>query len=230
MLGLILLLSITYGLSYFYHKSLSDTIGLIPNRKKMLYFLAGFLLVSTIALFNCFIESSLISAEWKLNNPINFSLLAKAAWYFFISVFTEELIFRGILLYILIEKIGAKKAVLVSAMIFGIYHWFSYGMFGSGIIPMLYIFFITTLAGYVWGIAFTKSKTLLLPLGFHFGWNLINSLFRKSQPYGEILYHQVNKATLSDLNNLFVSLFTGIFPSILMYLAVYLMFRKKKVL
>jgi len=230
MLGLILLLSVTFGIGYFYHKNLADTIGLIPNRKKALYFLTGFLLVSAIALLNCFIESSLISAAWKLNNPVNFSLLGKAVRYFFISVFTEELIFRGILLYILIDKIGTQKAVLVSATVFGVYHWFSYGMFGSGIVPMLYVFLITALAGYVWGIAFAKSGSLLLPLGLHFGWNLINSFFRKSQPYGEILYHQVDKATLSDLDNLFVSLFTGIFPCILMYLTVYLIFRKRKFL
>lgn len=230
MLGLILLLAVTIGLGYFYYKKLTDIIGLIPNRKNMLYFLAGFLLITAIALLNCFIESSLISAEWKLNNPVNFSLLGKAVLYFFISTFTEELFFRGILLYILIDKIGTQKAALVSATAFGFYHWFSYSMFGSGIIPMLYIFFITSLAGYVWGIAFAKSRTILLPWGLHFGWNLINSLFQKSQPYGEILYHQVTKAVLSDLNNLFVSLFTGIFPSILTYLALYLIFIKKKLL
>lgn len=230
MLGLILLLAITFGLGYFYYKKLTDVIGFIPNRKNMLYFFASFLLVSAIALLNCFIESILISAEWELNNPVNFSLLRKAAQYFFISAFTEDLIFRGILLYILIDKIGTQKAILFSATVFGVYHWFSYGMLGSGIVPMLYVFLVTALAGYVWGIAFAKSRTILLPLGLHFGWNLINSLFQKSQPYGEILYHQVTKAALSDLNNLFVSLFTGIFPSILTYLALYLIFIKKKLL
>jgi membrane protease YdiL (CAAX protease family) len=230
MLGLILLLSVTFGLSYLYFKNTVDVIGLMPNRNRIVLFGGGFLFASILVLLNCLIESSIFSAEWKLNEPVNFSLLGKATQYFFISVFTEELIFRGILLYIFIDKIGIKKAALISAAAFGTYHWFSYGMFGSGIIPMLYVFLITSLAGYVWGIAFAKSKTLLLPLGLHFGWNLINSLFQKSQPYGEIVFHQVSKAAISDVNKLFVSLFTGIFPGILTYVALYLMFRKKELL
>lgn len=230
MLGLMLLLLSTFGLGYFYCKNTVDAIGLMPNRNRIVLFSGGFLFASILVLLNCLIESSIFSAEWKLNDSVNFSLLGKAIQYFFISAFTEELIFRGILLYILTDKTGIQKAALISAAAFGIYHWFSYGMFGNEIIPMLYIFLITSLAGYVWGIAFVKSKTILLPLGLHFGWNLISSLVQKSQPYGEIIFHQVSKAALSDLNKLFASLFMGIFPSILMYIALYLMFRKKKVL
>jgi uncharacterized protein len=61
----------------------------------------------------------------------------------------------------------------------------------------------------------------------HFSWNLIQSLFKGKVPYGSILYNQVSKTELSDLNNLFLSLFTGIFPSVVMYLGLLLYFNKK---
>ncbi|MGQ0441262.1 CPBP family glutamic-type intramembrane protease, partial [Bacillus sp. B-TM1] len=51
----------------------------------------------------------------------------------------RERIFRGALLYIIMQKIGEKKGAAFSAICFGIYHWFSYGLFGN-FIPMILIF------------------------------------------------------------------------------------------
>jgi membrane protease YdiL (CAAX protease family) len=53
------------------------------------------------------------------------------------SALTEDLAFRGALLYILIKKIGVQKGFFLSAITFGIYHWFSYGMINGPIIPLI---------------------------------------------------------------------------------------------
>ncbi|QSB29262.1 CPBP family intramembrane metalloprotease [Flavobacterium sp. CLA17] len=99
-------------------------------------------------------------------------------------------------------------------------------MFGAGFIPMMYVFIITGLTGYVWAGAFIKSGTIWLALGMHFGWNLIQSLFKGKVPYGSMVHNQVSK---TELNNLFLSLFTGVFPSVVMYLGLNLYFNTKKV-
>ncbi len=47
------------------------------------------------------------------------------------SVLFEELLFRGYLLYKAIEWLGARKGCFLSAIAFGVYHWFSYGVIGN---------------------------------------------------------------------------------------------------
>ncbi|NNK76373.1 MAG: CPBP family intramembrane metalloprotease, partial [Maribacter sp.] len=77
----------------------------------------------------------------------------------------EELIFRGAILYILIKKIGVNWACIISAIAFGIYHWFSYQMFGRGMIPMIYVFLLTGAAGWMFAYAFARTRSIYAPLG-----------------------------------------------------------------
>jgi membrane protease YdiL (CAAX protease family) len=75
------------------------------------------------------------------------------------SVLFEELIFRGVLLYILIKWLGHVRAIIISSVAFGIYHWFSYELFGN---PgqMIVIFLLTGSIG-----------LLYATIAMHFGWN-----------------------------------------------------------
>lgn len=120
-----------------------------------------------------------------LSDQFNIERLLSSVWYDLKSVFTEELIYRGAILYILIKKLGHKKAVLISAVAFGVYHWFSFGVIGS-LVPMIYVLLLTGLMGWVWAYAFAKTKSIMLPFGLHFGWNVIaNGLFSNG-PLGEM--------------------------------------------
>ena len=60
---------------------------------------------------------------------------------------------------------------------------------------MLVVFLMTSISGLVWAYAFEKSKSMMLPIGLHLGWNFVfNSVFSKG-PFGEqILIPQVDKA------------------------------------
>lgn len=121
-----------------------------------------------------------------MNDNITGGIILKSSWWDVKSVLTEELIFRGALLYILIRKLGSRKGILISAIAFGIYHWFSYGVFGN-LMAMVLVFIGTGLMGYAWAWAFSKTQSIMLPFGFHLGWNLIyNTIFSKG-PLGESL-------------------------------------------
>ena len=131
-----------------------------------------------------YLEAFLKSSEWILNPNFTIEKVVQYFYWDFKSVLTEELVFRGAILYILINKIGSSKAILLSATLFGIYHWFSFGVFGN-IVPMFFVFIGTGTMGYAWALAFSKTKSILLPLGLHLGWNFtVNTIFSKG-PLGE---------------------------------------------
>ncbi|MBA2330078.1 MAG: CPBP family intramembrane metalloprotease, partial [Flavisolibacter sp.] len=84
--------------------------------------------------------------EWILNPNISSLLILSGVWWNIKSVLFEELIFRGVLLYILIKKAGPAIAIAISSIAFGIYHWFSMEIFGN-VIQMIVIFFVTGAMG-----------------------------------------------------------------------------------
>jgi hypothetical protein len=142
-------------------------------------------------------EYLLTSSTWVINDNMTSQMIVKAFWWDLKSVLTEELIFRGALLYILIQKIGTRKGILISAIAFGVYHWFSFGVLGN-MIAMILVFIGTGIMGYAWAWAFAKTKSMMLPFGFHLGWNVIhNTLFSKG-PLGELVLSSQGGKELSD--------------------------------
>lgn len=214
MLGLLVIIMISWMLLHFCEKKNIDALGIIPNRKRISQFLLGFLVISIITLMNIYVETLILKVEWKLN-VISCSKILKAFFYHLKSALTEDLVFRGAILYILMTRLGARWAIWISAIVFGIYHWFSYGIIGERSILLAYVLLVTGFTGYVWSYTFFKTKSVMMGLGFHLGVNLINSCFFESQPYGQLLFEEVTKLSLKDWNWLWFNLFKGLFPSIL---------------
>jgi uncharacterized protein len=82
----------------------------------------------------------------------------------------EEMIFRGYAFQLLIEKIGPFATILPVSAIFGLTHASNPHSTNLGI-------FNTFLWGVVLGVGFLRSRDLWLPIGLHFGWNLVLPLF-----------------------------------------------------
>lgn len=223
MFGILLLLILFWVLVFIFEKKIYDALGLIPNQKKMVYFLTGFLFSGILVVLKIAIATIFFSLHWKIRDP-NDLQLALVAGKLLVSVFTEELLFRGIIIYVLIKMIKKHTAMLISSALFGIYHWFSYEMFGAGLIPMLYVFVTTALAGYCWAFAYVNSRTILLPIGLHFGWNSIDWLFAKNGSYGEGLFIKVQTLPLTEIQNLALALFNGLVPVACMYLVLRMYF------
>ena len=175
-------------------------------------------------------ESFVLNVEWKQNDTISYGLIFDAFVYHIRSALTEDLVFRGAILYILIQRIGAKKAILLSAFIFGIYHIFSYGMTGDRIIPIIYVIIITGFTGYVWAYTFDKTKSIMMGLGFHLGYNFLMSMFYENQPYGQLIFKEASKISLVDWDWLLYHIPKGLFPSLvtLLFVKQYLKNQTKK--
>ena len=107
---------------------------------------------------------------WQINPDYSLETFLEGLRYNINSVLYEEFLFRGWLLFMLIRFIGPVKATMLSSVAFGIYHWFSFGILGQWM-PMLMVFIVTGLGGWMFTAAFIKSGSLALPIGLHFGWN-----------------------------------------------------------
>jgi uncharacterized protein len=84
---------------------------------------------------------------------------------------TEELLCRGALLYILIEKIGQTKAIFISSIIFTVLHWINAGVWGN-MIQIIIVFAFTFSMGLLLAYSYERTFSLLIPFAIHFGWNL----------------------------------------------------------
>lgn len=87
-----------------------------------------------------------------------------------IAAVGEEMIFRGYAFQLLIEKIGPFATILPVSVLFGLTHASNPHASNLGI-------FNTFLWGVALGVGFLRSRDLWLPIGLHFGWNLVLPLF-----------------------------------------------------
>jgi uncharacterized protein len=197
MIGILVAIAISWVLLYLIEKKNILALGFLPITKRLKQFFIGFLITGILCVLVQYLESYLKSSNWIFNKDITNGIILKSFWWDFKSVLTEELIFRGALLYILIQKIGSRKSILISAIAFGIYHWFSYGVLGN-VMAMILVFIGTGLMGYAWAWAFSKTKSIILPFGLHLGWNFIyNTIFSKG-PLGELVFISKGGNELTD--------------------------------
>lgn len=194
MIGILIILFISWALLYLAERKSLLVLGIVPNRKRLQQLGIGFLLTSLLCLSVQFLEINLKSTKWLLNKEIELNLILRMLFWDLKSVITEELIFRGALLYILIQKLGKLKGIIISSIAFGIYHWFTFEILGS-IIPMIVVFIGTGLMGYAFALSFSKTKSIAMPIGLHLGWNFtVNTIFSNG-PLG-------NGIILSESNNI----------------------------
>ena len=224
MLGLLVILLISWGLLYLFEKKNLNALGLMPTATRLSQYATGFVLMVLILLSLIGIETYVKSVQWQ-QQPIDLGTLGNAFVYHLRSALTEDLVFRGALLYLLIKWIGPKWAIWISALVFGGYHIFSYGITNERPIVLIYVTVITGFAGYVWALAFHKTKSIYLGLGFHVGYNLLMSCFYESQPYGELLFSELSSVELSESAESWYSIFRGLYPATLNLIALLLLLK-----
>lgn len=207
MIGILIQLAVSWLLLWFIAKEHLSALGFKPTRGRLLNFLFGFLVAAICLTIYCLTTTYLTNNQWALNENYSGEDFLASSWWTVKSVLFEELIFRGALLYILIRKIGLRSASLISAVAFGIYHWFSFGALGNPV-QMMYVFLTTGLWGFMYALSFAKTGSLYLPVGLHLGWNLFNIVLFSQGPLGnQLLVNEYSGEKLTGLPSLALFLF-----------------------
>lgn len=152
-----------------------NALNWYPFSKRLLTMLSGFVL-PFIYLSIMYLSISLwVHNPYKLNPDYTITNFIKSSVFVLKGIVYEELIFRGALLYILIDKLSPNKAMLISAVAFGIYHWVSYRILGQPL-QMLIVLISTGTMGYLLALAFVKTQSILLPFALHLGYNFTSMI------------------------------------------------------
>lgn len=85
------------------------------------------------------------------------------------SAFAEEIVMRGIVLRVLIGKLGVVLSLLISASVFGALHLATPGA------SVLSVVGIALQAGVLFGVAYVLTKRLWLAIGLHASWNFVQT-------------------------------------------------------
>ncbi len=175
MIGIIVQLAISWLIVWLYEKGNLSFLGLMPTKKRLRDFTIFFLITAACSVSGYLLKMLIAKQSWVLNPAINTGAILEGVWFTVKSVLFEELIFRGVLLYILIKKLGGTKAIIISAVAFGVYHWFSHELWGNPA-QMAIEFVITGIMGLVLAYGYAKSFSLFIPIAIHLGWNIVQMI------------------------------------------------------
>lgn len=160
-------------------------LGIVPTKQRMIELVAGLFFMALIGVINFTWQAHFKEISYQVNPDFDLQQLLGGSFWVLSSVLYEELLFRGALLYLLIRYIGVVKACLLSSIVFGVYHWFSYEVFGSRLVLMIYVFLVTGAGGWMFAFAYAKTRSLYAPIGLHLGWNFVAAVVFSSGPIGE---------------------------------------------
>lgn len=177
--------------------------------------------MASLCIITQLILLTLSNSTWELSNDLSLNKLLSSIFYDLNSVLFEEFLFRGVLLYLLIKYLHSRSGILISSIAFGIYHWFTNGVFGN-LPAMALVFIVTGFMGYVFATSFDKTKSLVLPFGLHIGWNLTNHNVFSNGPNGVMIFQVNGQPELSNSHQL---ISFGIYITVI---AIALLFVKSK--
>ncbi len=228
MLGILVQLAVSWLLIWLFEKKNLSLLGFFPTKKRLLDFALFFLVTAACCTGDFLLKIYVGKQQWVLNPNLSANLILTGIWWNIKSVLFEELIFRGVLLYILIKRMGALKAIILSSIAFGIYHWFSHEVIGN---PgaMIVTFLATGIMGLVYAYGYAKTFSLYVPCAIHLGWNLTRSVIFSEGAIGDQLFVLVKP--VPEITVGYVLAFILIFSPMLSAILInfFLLKRKKQV-
>ncbi len=201
MIGIIVIVLVSWVLLRYAVKQPLSVLGYKPVGLRLQQFAFALFIGLAVCMAVKWTESIITSAGWEMNSGYTWSELFSAGWWSLKSVWFEELLFRGALLVLLIRWLGVRWGIVLSSAAFGVYHWFSYGLFGN--IPLMIIVFATTFVmGWVWAYAYAASGSVAIAAGSHLGWNAAAAILFSDGPLGNQLFIPVKGAEYAPLTGL----------------------------
>lgn len=174
MVQIICLVAISWLLIWLFEKGNLSVLGLRPTKSRLTYAAILFIVTAICCSSGFFLRMYFGKEQFGLNPNLDSTLILNGTWQQIKSVLFEELICRGVGLYILIKILGPKWAIFISAMVFGLLHLKNVGDF-TDIKQVLLVFFIPFAFGLVLAYSYARSFSLWLPIAMHLGWNLVQN-------------------------------------------------------
>ena len=190
MIGIIIQLAISLLIIWGFEKGDLNCLGLMPTKKRLIDFTLFFFVTAACATSGFFLNMWIAKQSWLLNPALNIGAILEGVWFTVKSVLFEEFIFRGVLLYILIKKLGPTRAIIISGVAFGIYHWFSHELWGNPA-QMAIEFFMSGIMGLLLAYGYAKSYSLFIPIAIHLGWNIVQMVVFSGNTIGKQLFVEV---------------------------------------
>lgn len=228
MIGILVQLTLSWIIVWLFAKRNLSVLGLRPTKQRLSDFILFFLVTAACCSIGFLMKMHFANQQWQLNPHLSFHLILNGIWWNIKSVLFEELIFRGVLLYLLIKKLGASKGIVLSAIAFGIYHWFSFGVIGNPM-QMTGTFIITGTMGLLLAYGYSKTFSLYIAIAIHLGWNLTQIFIFSQGPIGNGLFVSPETAPFRT-NSYFIFFMVTFLPMVLALLINYLLIRKRNVL
>lgn len=226
MLQLIGLLAISWLIIWLFEKGNLSVLGLLPTKERMKFFIILFIASSVFSASTFLLKMYFAKETYIISQSLTFKTFLVEFWHQFRTVFTEELLCRGAILYVLIRKIGKSKAIVISSAFFAILHWLNAGVWGN-ITQMTIVFAFTFAMGLLLAYSYARTYSLLIPFAIHFGWNLTQNYIFPETDSGNhvfVLAAQPPTVTIS-----YLAFFTMLlFPKIAVILFDYLIIKQHK--
>jgi len=156
-------------------------LGLVPQRSRLQQFGFGFMVSAPVFILVAIAQSMSVSAAWEFQGVLGARAALVGLATTALLALAEELVFRGVALRYTRALFGDRNAVILSALLFGIYHLVQSNDWAMG---AAFRFLMPTLGGLVFGWAAVKSKGLALPLGLHLGGNWVQASVASFVPAG----------------------------------------------
>lgn len=226
MIGIIVQLALSWLIIWIFEKGNLNVLGLLPTKRRLLDLLLFFFITAACCASDFIMHMLFAEQQWKINPNLSFKLIAEGVWWNIKSVMFEELIFRGVLFYILIKRLGAFPAIIISGIAFGIYHWFSFEVFGNAV-QMIFVFLTTGIMGLLYAFGYARSFSLYIPIAIHLGWNLTRSVIFSETSIGDQLLVQAKPVPQVQVSYFIFYLIT-FFPMLASLLINFFLIKKKK--
>lgn len=196
-------------------------LGMDRPARRAVELTAGLIVAAGFAAIQWLFLARLAGFEWQANPGYGMSALLEGLRWNLASVLFEELVFRAALLWLVMRWLGAVRATLLSAACFGVYHWFSFGLFGDPV-GMAFVFVYTGAVGVMLAWAYVWSGSIVLPIGLHLGWNLVQNEVFSNGPLGErwLIAAGEDMQVLGGVEQLFVSVVIPLALPIVVLLAL----------
>jgi uncharacterized protein len=152
-------------------KTLLD-LGLPPAPGRIRELGFGFALGVVLFAGLAIVRGATVAATWSFGGADAALAACAGLGVALVLMLPEELIFRGYAFQQLVPALGARTTIVVSSIVFGLYHVIGSGMWGIG---AFFQFAMPALGGVAFGFAAVRTRGLALPIGLHLGGNWVQA-------------------------------------------------------